>query len=351
MKPVQILNKLVGEGCPCLIIAEAGVNHNNDPARALKLIEAAAKAGVDAIKFQTYKAGKLATKTAPRYWDSRLDTDGGGSQYDTFKRIDSLPLEAYFEMKKLCDKLGILLTSTPFDLDSAEFLDNLGISFFKIASADIIHLQLLRKVAIIGKSIVLSTGASSFSEVEEAIKVIRKEGNDKIILQHCMLSYPCDDKDANLNKMTKMQSLFSDIPVGYSDHTRGIIVPVSAVSMCAKTIEKHFTIDKKLPDSPDHSFSLDSGELQEMVESIRRVEASRGHSLSGAYEVEKKAQLYARKSIVANVDIPQGTRITPEMLACKRPGTGIYPKFLDFLVGRVAQIDIKEDEILKWDMV
>ncbi len=350
MEPIQILNKKVGDNCPCLIIAEAGVNHNNDPQRALKLIEAAAKAGVDLIKFQTYKAEKLATKTAPRYWDSRLDTDGGGSQYDTFKRIDSLPLEAYFQMKKLCEKLGLFLTSTPFDFDSVDFLEDLDLPLFKIASADIVHLQLLRRVAKTGKPMILSTGAASFSEVEEAIKVIREEGNNKIILQHCMLSYPCDDKDANLNKMVQLKSIFSDLPVGYSDHTRGIVVPLAAVALGATTIEKHFTIDKSLPDSPDHNFSLDPDELGGLVASIRRVEASRGSSFSGAYEVEKKARLYARKSIVANVHIPRGTRIELPMLACKRPGTGLYPKFLDSLIGRVAQMDIKEDEIIKWDM-
>lgn len=326
------------------------MNHNNDPERALRLIEAAARAGVDVIKFQTYKAEKLATRTAPRYWDSRLDTDRGGSQYDTFKRIDSLPLEAYFLMKKLCEKLGLILTSTPFDLDSVNFLEDLDLPLFKIASADIVHLQLLQRVAKTGKPIILSTGAASFSEVEEAIKIIREEGNNKIMLQHCLLSYPCDDKDANLNKMVHLKNIFSDLPVGYSDHTRGIVVPLAAVALGAATIEKHFTLDKSLPDSPDHNFSLDPDELQELVEGIRRVEASKGVSLSGAYEVEKKARLYARKSIVANVDIPRGTRIEPQMLTCKRPGTGIYPKFLDSLLGRVVLIDIKEDEIIKWDM-
>jgi sialic acid synthase SpsE len=332
-------------------MVDAGVNHNNVPERAFELIRTAARAGADIIKFQTYKAETITTKTAPRYWNSKLDTDSGGTQYDTFTRLDKLPPETYPKMVKLCKKKGIIFASTPFDLESAKFLDDLGMEIFKISSSDITYLQMIKTIAETGKPILLSTGTASTAEIKEAVEVIKKTKNDDIILQHCVLSYPCDAKDANLKKMTKMMELFPDIPIGYSDHTEGIVVPLAAVAMGAKTIEKHYTIDKKLPDSPDHSFSLDPSELEELVHSTRKVEASFGEFVDGNYPAEEKAFLYARKSVVANRDIPKDTVIKRHMLTCKRPGTGIYPKYLGSIVGRTAKVDIKEDTTITWEMI
>jgi N,N'-diacetyllegionaminate synthase len=351
MRRIKIGNKYVGRDDPCLVMVDAGVNHNNDIERAKELIRNAAESGADIIKFQTYKAETIATKVAPRYWDPRLDTDGGGSQYDTFSRVDDLPLEAYYVMKKLCQELKIILCSTPFNLDDAKFLKELDMDAYKISSSDITYPQLIREVARIGKPVILSTGTASVGEIEEAMSIIHSEGNEDIILQHCILSYPCRDEDANLAKMIKLQKIFEDIPVGYSDHTLGTVVPITAVAMGARTVEKHFTIDKSLPDSPDHSLSLDPYELREMVSSIRRVEKSKGFFINGRYDSESKAYMYARKSVVAMIDIPKGTVITEKMLICKRPGTGIYPKFIDLVLGRIAKADIKADTTLTFDMI
>ncbi len=351
MRRIKIANRYVGKLDPCLIIVDAGVNHNNDPERAKDLIRKAAAAGVGVIKFQTYKAETIATKAAPRYWDPRLDTDGGGTQYDTFAKIDDLPLEAYFDMKRLCDELGVIFSSTPFNLDDVAFLRELDIDVFKISSSDITFLKLIKEVARCGKPVILSTGTASVGEVEEAIAAIRAEGNEEIILQHCILSYPCQDEDANLSKMIKLQQIFEDLPVGYSDHTLGTAIPIAAVAMGARTIEKHYTVDKSLPDSPDHALSVDPDELKSMVTTIRRVEKSRGTFINGFYEAEKKAYMFARKSVVARMDIPAGTPITADMLTCKRPGTGISPKLIDFVVGTRSLVNIKADTTMTFDMI
>lgn len=351
MRRIRIAKRYVGGHDPCLIIVDAGVNHNNDPERAKDLIRNAASAGADVVKFQTYKADTITTRTAPRYWDPRLDTDGGGTQYDTFAKIDDLPKEAYFDMKRLCNDLGVIFSSTPFNLDDVAFLRELNMDVFKISSSDVTYLRLVREVARCGKPVILSTGAASVGEVEEAVAAIRAEGNDEIILQHCILSYPCKDEDANLSKMIKLQQIFEDLPVGYSDHTLGTAIPIAAVAMGARTIEKHYTVDKSLPDSPDHSLSVDPDELKSMVATIRRVEQSRGTFVNGFYEAEKKAYMNARKSVVARVEIPAGTTISADILTCKRPGTGISPKLIDFVVGTRALVDIEADTTLTFDMI
>ncbi|MBI5298911.1 MAG: N-acetylneuraminate synthase family protein [Deltaproteobacteria bacterium] len=351
MKNVKIENKVIGADQPCFILMDAGVNHNNDLGRAKELIITAAKNGADMVKFQTYTAEKMATKTAPRYWNPKLDTDGGGTQYDTFKRIDKLPADAYVEMIKLCKEFNIIFCSTPFDPESAEFLNELGVSVFKIASADLTYPQLLKVVGKTKKPVMLSTGLSSLAEIEEAIQIVRNAGSDQIVLQHCVLSYPCDFEDAHLRKMLKIQEMFPEIPVGYSDHTYGITAPLVAVALGARSIEKHYTVDKSLPDSPDHGFGLDPQELKELVKQVRIVEKTLGRFVDGPCEAEAKSYQYARKSVVTTVTIPQGTVITQAMLTCKRPGTGIYPKDLEKIVGRKAKQNISEDTTLTWDMI
>ena len=351
MKRIKIKDKYVGSNEPCLVIVDAGVNHNNDVERAKELIRLASENGADVIKFQTYKADRITTKVAPRYWDPKLDTDEGGSQYDTFARIDDLPEKAYYEMKELCEELGIIFSSTPFNIGDVDFLEALGVDVFKISSSDITYTQLIKAVAITGKPVILSTGTASVGEIMEAVSIVRSVGNEDIILQHCILSYPCEDSDANLSKMVKLKQVFEGIPVGYSDHTLGTVIPVAAVALGARTLEKHYTVDKSLPDSPDHSLSVDPEDLRNMVSTIRRVEQSIGVFVNGPYEAESKAYQYARKSIVAVVDIPMGTMITEQMLTCKRPGTGIYPKFMNLVVGSTAQTDIKDDTVITFDMI
>ncbi len=350
MKNVKIEDKLVGEGQKTFVIAEAGVNHNMDLDKGIRLIETAHEAGADAIKFQTYKASAITTKTAPRYWSDKLN-DSDGSQYDTFSKLDGLSIEGHKVLKNRCKELGITFLSTPFNLPDVDVLEEVGVDLYKISSSDLTYLQLIQYIAETKKPIILSTGCATIGEIEKAVETIWKCGNQNIILQHCILQYPCDIENANLEKMSKIQQIFPEIPVGYSDHTIGFITPVAAVAMGAKTIEKHYTIDKKLPDSPDHKLSANPEELKEMVGLIRNVESARGYFKNGYYPAEEKAFMYARKSIVSSCRIEKGTTIHADMLTCKRPGNGIYPEFMDFVIGSVAKIDIAEDTVVTKEML
>jgi sialic acid synthase SpsE len=341
----------LGGNNPSVIILDAGVNHNNDVARAKELIRTAKEGGADIIKFQTYSADEITTKKAPRYWNPKLDTDGGGSQYDMFKKVDGLPKSAYYELKEYAKELKIIFSSSPFGMESAKFLKKLDVDVYKVASAEMTNHEMIKFIADIGKPVILSTGACSIGEIEEVLDIIFKAGNKQLALQHCILSYPCRDEDANLIKMVRLQQLFPEIPVGFSDHTYGTVIPLAAVALGAKSIEKHYTIDKNLPDSPDHKFSLTKDELSNFVTDCRRIENSLGKYKDAYYPAEKKAYLYARKSIVAEKPIKKGMVITKDIISCKRPGTGISPKFMSLVIGRKAKVNIDEDEIIRWDMV
>jgi len=351
MKDIKFNRFVVNKNSPCVVMVDAGVNHNNDIQRALEIIDAGADNGADIVKFQTYKASQITTRVAPRYWNEKLNTDNGGSQFDTFDRLDGMGLEGYKEMKKRCIEKDVVFSSTPFNLPDVEILEEIGLDVYKISSSDLTYIDLIREVAKTGKPVIISSGCGTIGEIEKAFEAIHSQGNDQIILQHCILQYPCDDENSNLAKMVKLQEIFPDIPVGYSDHTIGTVIPTCAVALGAKTIEKHFTIDKKLPDSPDHKLSVDPVELGVMVESIRRTEKSIGTFLSGHYPAEEKAWKYARKSLVVTKDIPEGTVITNDMLTCKRPGTGIAPEHFDFIVGRTAKVNISEDTTLEHSML
>jgi len=351
MNNIKIADRTVGKGFPALVIAEVGVNHNGSIERGIELIEAAAKAGADVVKFQTYKAKEIVTKKAPRYWDDKLNDDNGGTQYDTFSKLDNMGIDGYKAFKKRCQELNVIFTSTPFNLPDVDVLEEIGVDVYKISSSDITYIQLIQYVASKGKPIILSTGCASIGEIEKAVETIYLEGNKNIILQHCILQYPCDAENANLVKMQKIQEVFPEIPVGYSDHTIGIIVPSVSVAMGAVSVEKHFTIDNKLPDSPDHKLSANPEELKSMVETIRTIEKAKGYFCNGYYPSEKEAYLNARKSLVSRCKISKGTVITSDMLTAKRPGTGIYPEYLDFVIGSTAKIDIEEDTTVTKEMI
>lgn len=346
---VLIARKMVGPGHPALIVAEAGVNHNEKPDLAFEHIRLAAKSGADAIKFQHYTAGKLVTKTAPQYW--HMGKDETKTQYETFSKLDGLPKKVFYEMNQYAKDLGIILFSTPFDEESVDFLDDVGVPMFKVASADITYHPLLTAIAKKGKPVILSTGAATIGEIEEAIQVITATGNSKIILLHCTLSYPADFKDANLGMMLNMMNIFPEFSIGLSDHTYGFIAPMIAASLGACLIEKHFTIEKNMKDSPDHKLGVDPDELAQMVENIRIAEEVMGSKKKNPIDAERPAIKYARRSIVAAKYIPKGARIEPDMIACKRPGTGISPKFIDIVQGRIARRDIQEDEIIEWQSI
>ncbi|MFQ5789127.1 MAG: N-acetylneuraminate synthase family protein [Acidobacteriota bacterium] len=349
MKEIEFGGRLIGQGHPAFVVAEAGVNHNGDLDLGRALIREAKRAGADAIKFQTYKAGKISTRTAPRYWHEPEDPDG--SQYDTFSRLDRFGEAEHRELFRAAREEGILCFSAPFDDEAVEMLDSLGVPGFKIASADLTDIPLLEHVAEKGKPVLLSTGLATVTEVGEAVAAMAGKGNDQIVLLHCTLQYPCKYENANLRMMLHLKAAFPDIPVGLSDHTLGIAIPQAAVALGAVVIEKHYTTDKTLSGSPDHHLSVDPQELGQMVESIRNIEKAMGRYQKGPVEAESAARRYARRSIVAARDIPRGTVITREMLTFKRPGTGIYPKYLKVVIGRSARKDIPEDTVLTWEVL
>ena len=349
MKEIRFGERVIGEGHPAFVIAEAGVNHNGDIELGRTLIAEAKKAGADAIKFQTYKAGKLATRTAPRYWFE--PDDPHGSQFDSFAQLDRFGEEEHRELFRYAREVGILCFSTPFDEDAVDMLDELGVPGYKIASADLTDFPLLEKVARTGKPVILSTGVANVGEVSEAVDLIRHLGTDQIGLMQCTLQYPCEFENANLRMMLHLKSVFPDIPIGLSDHTLGIAIPQAAVALGATIIEKHYTIDKKLPGSPDHHMSVDPKDLREMMESIRAIEKAMGSYEKRVVEAEKPAHTFARRSVVSSREIPRGTHITRDMLTFKRPGTGIYPKLVDVVVGRIARQDIPEDTVITWEMI
>lgn len=344
---IKIKNKQIGNGKPCFIIAEAGVNHNGSLELAKKLVDEAKKAGADAIKFQTFKAEDLVTKKTEMVAYQRKNVEKKESQFEMLKKLE-LSEKDFIELKKHCDKKGIIFLSTPHTENAIDFLEPL-VPVYKIGSGDLTNLPFLEKVARKQKPIILSTGMATLNEVREAVNTIKKEGNNKIILLHCTTNYPCSLEEVNLKAMLTLKKEFN-LPVGYSDHTLGILVPIMAVAMGAKVLEKHFTLNKNLP-GPDHKASLNPKELKEMVEAIRNVEKALGCGIKKPTNYEEKIKSFVRKSIVAKVNITKGTKITKEMITIKRPGTGIEPKYFNRILGKKAKTNIKKDSLITWDKI
>jgi len=342
---VKISNRAVGVGEPCFIIAEAGVNHNGDVNLAKKLIDVAKEAGADVVKFQTFKAENVVTKGTEKANYQKKTTSMEGSQYDMLKKLE-LSEEDHFKLKDYADSQGIMFLSTPYDKESVDLLLELGVSAIKISSAEITNHPFLAHMAAKNLPIILSTGMSTLGEVEEAVEVIVNSGNEQIILLHCNFNYPTRVEDVNLRAMNTLKEAFG-FPVGYSDHTMGIEVSLSAVALGAMVIEKHFTLDRNLP-GPDHRASLEPTELKDMIVKIRNIERALGSAVKHPVGEEIQNREISRRSIVATVDIPQGTVITSDMLTAKRPGIGIPPKYVTALVGHKAVATIKKDNPIKW---
>jgi N,N'-diacetyllegionaminate synthase len=344
-----ISGRMVGRNHPCYVVAEAGVNHNNDVDLGLRLIDTAAEAGADAIKFQSYEASKIATRTAPRYWTE--PDDPSGTQWDTFNRLDKLSRESFIRLLDHSRHRGITAFSTPFDDEAVSVLAALNVPAFKIASADLTCHPLLERAAKVGKPMILSTGTCNLAEVEEALAICDKVGNDEVVLLHCTLKYPCPPEGVNLRMMEHLMRAFPGVPVGLSDHSLGIAVSTAAVALGACMIERHYTVDKALPVSPDHRLSLDPTEMRNLVQAVRTVEKALGRGQKGLEPLESEAHRFARRSVTSAVAIPFGARIERSMLTYKRPGTGISARYFDFVVGRVARIDIPEDTTITWEMI
>jgi len=343
MGKIKIGDQLIGDEKPCFIIAEAGSNHNGSLEQAKKLIDVAAEVKADAVKFQIFKAESLYSKYTPEF--SYLK---GQNTYELIKSIET-PREWIKELAEYCKKRGIIFLASVFDFEAIDILDKY-VPAFKIASFEITDLELLKYAAEKGKPMIISTGMANLGEIEDAITAIRSVGNENIILLHCNSLYPTPVGIANLRAIETMRTAFK-VPVGFSDHTLGIHIPIAAVAMGACMIEKHFTLDRTLP-GPDHSFAIEPDELKEMVRCIREVEKAKGSGIKEKSDLESE-EMYvkARRSIHAKVDIPKGTKITRDMLIIKRPGYGIKPKFIDMVVGREAKKDIREDEWVTWDAV
>ena len=326
------------------IIAEAGVNHNGDIKIAKRLIDAAVGAGADAVKFQTFKAENLVCKTAQKAEYQMKTTNQSETQYDMLKKLE-LTEQMHKELMEYCMKKNILFLSTPFDVESIKLLSGLGMQTFKIPSGEITNLPYLRETAKQQKKVILSTGLSSMDEVKAAVDVLKDSGAKDITLLHCNTQYPTPVPDVNLLAMVKMREELG-LPVGYSDHTQGIEIPIAAAALGAVVIEKHFTLDKNM-EGPDHKASLEPLELKQMVESIRKTELALGNGIKQASESEKTNVEIVRKSIVAAVNIKKGEKYTEKNLTTKRPGNGINPMRCDEIIGMTSDRDYKTDEMIQ----
>lgn len=344
-RPFVIGVRVVGTGAPVFIVAEAGVNHNGDPALARQLVDVAAQAGADAVKFQTFRSESLVTRNAPKAAYQCETTGAGEGQLEMLARLE-LTLDQHAEIQAHCAKRGILFFSTPFDETSADVLEKLGVQLFKLPSGEITNLPLLRHVASKGKPIILSTGMSTLAEVSEAVTAIRGAGDPPLALLHCLSAYPAPASEINLRAMDTLREQFG-CPVGLSDHTLGIEVAIAAVARGAAIVEKHFTLDKRLP-GPDHEASLAPTELAALVQAIRTVEAALGDGHKRLMPSEADTRRVARKSLVAVRPIRAGERLTADLVAIKRPGTGISPVDLPHVLGRTVCRDLAADEVIDW---
>ena len=331
-----------------IIIAEAGVNHNGDIELAKKLVDVAVEAGVDYVKFQTFKSESLVSKFAKKAaYQIENTQDAIESQLQMLKKLE-LSNSQHFELVQYCNNKNISFFSTAFDLESLSFLKELGLNIVKIPSGEITNLPYLRKAAELFKEVIISTGMSSMVEIEEALDVFLQAGIKKndITILHCNTEYPTPMSDVNLNAMLTIQKMLG-VKVGYSDHTMGIEVPIAAVAMGGTMIEKHFTLDRSLP-GPDQLASLEPDELKNMVHSIRNIEkAIGGTGIKEPSESEIKNISIARKSIVAKTSIQKGDRFTEFNITTKRPGMGLSPMKWDEVIGKVACQDFDEDELIK----
>lgn len=332
------------------LIAEAGVNHENDLDTALRMVDEAAEAGADAIKFQCYKAGALASRNSPSYWD--LGKEPTASQYALFRKYDHLGDEDYRELASRAAQRGITFLSTPFDRHFADLLEPL-MPAFKVASADLTNHPLLRDLARRGKPMLLSLGAATLGEVEEAVAIVRSVNSAPLALLHCVLSYPTSPADANLGALRHLGRVFPGVVLGYSDHVppdHGCLALTAAWMMGARVLEKHFTLTKGKPGN-DHYHAMDPDDIRAFREQCAFVTALVGAERKGVLRCEEPARAHARRSLVAARNLPCGHVLSEEDIAVKRPGTGIEPRFLELVLGCRTRRGLEEDEIFQWDAI
>jgi N,N'-diacetyllegionaminate synthase len=344
---LSIADRRVGPGHPCFIIAEAGVNHNGDPALARKLVSIAAKAGADAVKFQTFKADALASLEAPKAAYQRASDEVEESQHAMLRRLE-LSAEMHRELMVQCGNEGILFMSSPFDEAAADFLAEIRVPALKIPSGEITNLPYLRHIAALSLPTILSTGMATLGEVETAVLTLREAGSPPLALLHCVSNYPAEPAACNLRAMATLAAAFG-VPVGFSDHTLGNQIALGAVALGACIVEKHFTLDKNLP-GPDHKASLEPDELAAFVRGIRSIEASLGHGRKEPVASERETALVARKSLVAGLPLSAGQRLEPSMVVIRRPGDGIPPAHYSMAIGRKLARPVRAGQTLQWEM-
>ncbi len=338
----------IGAGHPCFVIAEAGVNHNGDPALARRLIDVAADGGADAVKFQTFVPEQVVAPVAETAAYQARNTGRSESQLDLLKRC-CLPLAAYPELRDHARRRGLVFLSTGFDSESVDFLAGMGVPLFKIPSGEITNLPLLRHVAAKGKPVILSTGISTLGEVETGVRALEAGGCRELVILHCVTNYPAAPAEANLDAMATLRRAFGR-PVGYSDHHAGTAVAIAAVALGAAAIEKHFTLDRSLP-GPDHAASLEPAELRAMIGAIRDVESARGDGTKAPGASELRNRDLVRRSLHAARDLPAGHRLTADDLICLRPARGVPPGDRDMIVGRRLRRAVRKGEALPWDSI
>ena len=345
---IKIGKNTLGNDHPCFVIAEAGVNHNGSLDMALELVRAVKRTGADCIKFQTFKASAVVTKEAPKADYQLQVTDRAESQLDMLRKLE-LDRSAYDAIIECCKEEGVLFLSTPYNYDDADFLNELGVEAFKIASGQLVEHAFLEHVASFGKPLIISTGMATMEEVTEAVDVILATGNEQLVVLQCTTNYPSLLEDANVRAMVTMGEELN-VLVGYSDHVESDHACLASVALGACVVEKHFTLDRSLP-GPDHSSSLEPDGFTELVEGIRGISRSLGDGFKKPTPAEVANTRGMRRSIVALEDIPTGTVLTKDMLGFKRPADGLAPKRLKELIGKRAARDLMADEQLSEDSV
>lgn len=347
LSPVTIAGRTIGPGAPCFVIAEAGVNHNGSLEMAKQLIDAAHAAGADAVKFQTFRSEKVVSPAAAKAKYQVETTGESGAQLEMIRRLE-LPAEAFRELAAYCRERGILFLSTPFDPESADLLDGVGVPAFKVASGEITNWPFLEHIARKGKPMIVSTGMSEMDEVKSALDVVRRAGNPQLVLLHCVSCYPTEPKSVNLRAIETMAEQFQ-VPVGFSDHTLGVEVALAAVALGACVLEKHLTLDRNLP-GPDHHASLEPDDFRALVRGIRQVESALGDGRKRRMPEEEDTARAARRSLVAACALPAGTLLAENHIAILRPGTGLAPAQRAQLIGRRALRDIESGTVLTLEM-
>ena len=329
---IEIDGKKIGVSQPTYFIAEGGLNHNGDIKLAKKLIDEAHNSGASAIKFQTFKTEEFVRKS--------------NKYFPLFKQAE-LEKEEFGELNDYAKKVGITFFSAPFDIESANYLKKIGVPAFKIASSDLVNRPLIEHIAKMNIPMIISTGLSILSEVEDAVNYCLYQGNHQIALLHCIAHYPTEPSEANLNAISTMREKF-DAPIGYSDNGESTLVDLVAVSLGANIIEKHFTLDKTM-DGPDHFFSIDPPGLKKLISQIRDIEKIKGNGKKIPQMSELEGRYFIRTSITANQDLSENQILTKEMISIKRPAEGIEPKYLDRIIGRKLNKKIQTDEAIHWN--